>query len=89
MNISKDKINDWIEDNFNNEEILIADGFEDAFLGIAYQFNTPIAIYDKNKCIQILCDDGSSYEEALEYFEFNVQGAWVGKTTPAFLENFN
>jgi hypothetical protein len=24
-------------------------------------------------------------EEAEEYFEFNVQGAWMGETTPAFI----
>jgi len=34
------KIQQAIEDNLDNEEtILLADGFEDAFLGIARQFN--------------------------------------------------
>jgi hypothetical protein len=27
-------------------------------------------------------------EEAEEYFQFNVEGAWVGKNTPIFLECF-
>ena len=26
-----------------------------------------------------------TYEEAVEYFEFNVIGAWVGEQTPMFL----
>jgi hypothetical protein len=26
-----------------------------------------------------------SYEEAEEYFEFNVSGAWMGPNTPLFL----
>jgi hypothetical protein len=27
-----------------------------------------------------------SYEEALEYYHFNVTGAYVGENTPAFLK---
>ena len=30
--------------------------------------------------------DGMSDEEAVEYFEFNVTGAWVGENTPIFFE---
>ena len=26
------------------------------------------------------------YEEAVEYFEFNVAGAWVGEQTPIFVD---
>ena len=28
-----------------------------------------------------------SYEEAIDFFEFNVIGAYVGEHTPAFLES--
>ena len=67
-----------------DEEILLADGFEDAFLGIASQFNRRFAVYDRAKCIEILAKD-MSYDEAEEYFQFNVEGAWVGENTPAFM----
>jgi hypothetical protein len=71
----------------DDEEITLADGFEDAFLGVARQFGKPFAIYDREKCIDILVNrDGMSHEEAEEYFQFNVEGAWVGENTPAFLE---
>ena len=71
----------------DDEEITLADGFEDAFLGIARQFGKPFALYDREKCIDILVNrDGMSHEEAEEYFQFNVEGAWVGESTPAFLE---
>jgi hypothetical protein len=71
----------------DDEEITLADGFEDAFLGVARQFGKPFAIYDREKCIDILVNrDGMSHEEAEEYFQFNVEGAWVGESTPAFLE---
>jgi hypothetical protein len=69
-----------------DENILLADGFEDAFVGIGRQFsNPPYAIYDREKCIEILMDDMSE-EEAEEYFEYNVQGAYVGESTPSFVE---
>ena len=32
--------------------------------------------------------DGMTYEEAFEFFDFNIMGAWVGKKTPMFLESF-
>ena len=37
------QIDEWIMDNYPDSEILIADGLEEAFMGVATQFNTPIA----------------------------------------------
>jgi len=68
-----------------NEEALLADGFEDALIGYVEIFSKLIALYDKEKCIEILMKrDGMNYEGACDYFEFNVQGAFVGDGTPAF-----
>jgi len=67
---------------------LLADGFEAALVGFGYQFNYPIAVYNRDKCIEILMDrDGMSDIDAIEFFDFNVAGAWVGKSTPVFLES--
>jgi hypothetical protein len=44
-----------------------------------------MAVYDRQKCIEILMRDMSE-EDAHEYFEFNVIGAFVGENTPAFIE---
>ena len=30
-------------------------------------------------------EDGMTEEEAVEYFEFNIIGAWMGEETPCFL----
>lgn len=69
-----------------NPEALLADGFEDAFVGICHRFGQdPLATYDYGKCIDILQKQGCSYEEAVEYFEFNVIGAWMGEGTPVFV----
>ena len=68
-----------------NEEALLADGFEDALIGYVERAGMPsIACYDKYRCIDILAKD-MLYEEALEYFYFNVLGAYVGENTPCFL----
>ncbi len=68
-----------------NQELLLADGLESAFVGVAEQFSTRFAVYDRDKVINGYIKDGMSEEEAEEYFQFNVQGAWVGPTTPAFI----
>lgn len=69
-----------------DEEILFADGFEDALLGTVVQFNRgPVALYDWDKCVKILMNrDDMTYEEAVEWMDFNVTGAWLGEQTPAF-----
>ena len=67
---------------------LLADGFEAALVGFGYQFNYPIAVYNRDKCIEILMDrDGMSDIDAIEFFDFNVAGAWAGKSPPVFLES--
>jgi hypothetical protein len=69
-----------------NPDALLADGFEEALVGVCRRFGqNPLAAYDYDKCIEILMRD-MSYEEAVEYFEFNVIGAYVGENTPVFLE---
>jgi hypothetical protein len=82
MKTLKEKIIDILGED---ENFLLADGFDDAFVGIGRQFGRPIAIYDKLKCIDILQED-MSYDEAEEYFRYNVEGAYVGENTPIFLE---
>ena len=82
---TEQEVQDWIIEY--NEEAILADGFEEAFLGVSEVFGRPpLATYDKEKCIDILVErDGMTYEEAVEYFEFNVSGSWVGDSTPIYL----
>tara|TARA_R110001592_G_scaffold72890_9_gene222772 strand:- start:3247 stop:3519 length:273 start_codon:yes stop_codon:yes gene_type:complete len=67
-------------------ELVLADGFEEALLGYVERFGqSPVALYDREKCIQILMQrDQMKQDEAVEFFEFNTLGAWVGNETPAF-----
>jgi len=79
----KEKLDEHIGDDYS---ILLADGLDEAFIGIGWQFNTPIAMYDRDKCIEILESQGMTPDEAQEYFYYNTQGAYVGEQTPIFLE---
>ena len=76
-------------DDDDTNRPLAAVGFEKALLGYAWlkQFGGAcIAVYDRNKCIDILIErDGMDYEEAVEFFDFNVDGAYVGDHTPVFV----
>ena len=85
---SKD-IQVYIEQNHPDymQDILLADGFEDAFMGVVESFGShPKALYNKEACINILIErDGMNEEEALEHFSFNVEQAYVGEYTPAFM----
>lgn len=66
-------------------EALLADGFEDALIGTVQIFSKVVALYDREKCIDILMKrDGMERDDAEEYFDFNVTGGYVGEMTPAF-----
>ena len=83
----KDNLFEWIHQH--DPDILLADGFEDALIGVGQQFNKTLAVYDRQKCIEILMErDGMTDEQAVEYFDYNVTGAWVGENTPIFFETF-
>lgn len=68
-----------------NPEALFADGFDDAILGVARQFNTHLVAYDRAACIKILMNEMSA-EDAEEFFEFNVVGGYHGENTPIFID---
>ena len=70
---------------YDGEELLIADGFNDAVIGIDY--SSKRLIYSIKACVEILCRDMSE-EDAVEYFFFNVAGAYVGERTPIWCEDF-
>jgi len=67
--------------------MLKADGFNEAIIGMCSDIATggERLIYDANKCIDMLIEQGMTDEEAIEYFEFNVGGAYVGETTPVWM----
>ena len=75
---------DWINENF--EEVVVMDGYDDCILGVAEGFGSKeVVVYDREKVFQKLEDNGMTREEAVEWYEFNQLGAYVGENTPMFL----
>lgn len=69
---------------------LYADGFDKAIIGFAEEWiEVPRVIYSKAKMQDILIEEGMSVEEALEYLEFNVWGAYVGEGTPIYANDLS
>lgn len=80
----REQIEEWASDA--GELLLFADGFDQAIIGIGRQFNKTAVVYDEEKVIDILQEqNGMSREEALEYYEFNIVGSFVGDATPIFM----
>lgn len=68
----------------DGEELMFADGYDDAIIGVTYHRGENVVVYDRSKVIAILAKD-MSLEDAEEFFEFNVAGAYVGPQTPLFV----
>lgn len=69
-----------------NPEALTCDGFDDAIIGMAERINLgPVVAYDVEKIIEILMKDGLDYDEAYEYYGYNIVNSWVGEHTPVFI----
>ena len=83
--MTRKELEQWAEDT--GEDLLFADGFDDAIVGRGEQYSrTNAVVYDYNKCVKVLMDrDKLSYEDAIEWMEFNVVTTYVGEKTPIFL----
>ena len=65
----------------------MADGFDDALIGYADRDGFTLAVYAIDLAVDILMHrELMTYEDAKEYFEFNVRGAWVGPQTPIWVD---
>jgi len=71
-------------DYYPDAEFVIADGFDDAIIGVEEE--SMRLIYSVSKCLDILRKD-MSHEEAIEHFYFNVSGAHIGAKTPIWCDD--
>ena len=71
--------------------MLKADGLDEAIIGIGSRCGQEdLIIYDIDKVIWILMQrDGMTDEEAVEFFEFNIQGSWQGEETPIWMRPYD
>jgi len=85
---SKPSIRDIIAEEYSGEPLLFMTEkvYDAAIIGVmngAGKF--PAIAYDYNKVIEINVKMGMTYEEAIEYFDHNQIGAYMGDYTPVFI----
>lgn len=68
------------------EVLFLPSEFDVAIMGLSVKFNEYSVLYDSVKCIEcLMLLDSMTHDEAIEYFEFNIVGSYVGSNTPTFL----
>lgn len=70
--------------------MLKIDGYDEAIVGQACiwanQTRVDVLVYSGEKIVEELMGrDGMSWEEAIEYIEFNIEGAYMGPDTPVVM----
>ena len=64
----------------HGDDILFCDGFDDCLVGVARRYGMEtVAAYDYDKVIATIVDGGCTLEDAVEHFEYNIIGGWVGE----------
>jgi hypothetical protein len=70
------------------DDYLMLAGHNNALLGSTLTHDgSSVLIYDKVVVLENLMKD-MTYEEAVEFFDFNIIGSYVGPNTPIFLNRF-
>lgn len=73
-------------ERFPDTDFLKVDGFDEAIIGV--DSRTMRLVYSKQKILEKLVkEEGMDRLEALEYYEFNIEGAYMGEKTPVFVDS--
>jgi len=67
-------------------DVLFMDGHDNAIIGLATKFTNPSILYSKKIILENLCKD-MEYDDAIEFFSFNIEGAYVGDSTPVIFDD--
>jgi hypothetical protein len=79
------KIERLVEE-YEGENLIKMDGYDECIVGVVRRCASPTVLcYSYKKVIKQLMKEGMTEEDAIEHFEFNQIGAWVGEGTPFFL----
>jgi len=66
-----------------NELAMLVDGHDNALAGWSTDGKAIYRVYD---IVATLMErDGMTYEEAMEFFDFNILGSYVGEYTPIYM----
>ena len=74
-----------ILEDYPDSSFVKADGFDDCIVGVDGREER--LVYDVSKVIEKLAKD-MPYNEAVEYFYFNIECAYVGEQTPIWMDSY-
>ncbi len=62
-------------------------GMDEAIIGLASSYNRrEVYAYSLDKILNILAErDGMDWEEAMEFYDFNIAGAYLGEGMPVVI----
>lgn len=82
------KLDDIVE-MFPELEILKCDGYDDCVIGFDYCFGDNFRLIYSIKMIldKMVKEDGLSDDEAIEHFEYNFRGSYLGEKTPIWCQD--
>ena len=83
---------DALAEHYADELLFLdpAEQFDDCIVGVAERCGMPPSVvYDKDKVVLALMRDGIDHDEAVEFLEFNILGAYVGDQTPLMMDLHN
>lgn len=84
--MTREEIEAFIEGELPDQDVVLADGLDEAFLGLASDDDPPVAVYSIQKSIEVFKSQGMNRAEAWENFQINVQRALGGEDYPLFID---
>lgn len=79
--MNKEELKETIGEH--NPKALFADGHDDAIMGYSSDGRV---IYSVNQIVETLVErDGMTPDESIEYFNFNIECAYLGEYTPIYM----
>lgn len=78
-----ESIRQTLVDLVGDEELLFADGFDSAIIGVDIVTNR--IVYSHGLMMETLVLEGMTQEDAMEHLDFNVLFAYVGERTPIYI----
>lgn len=80
------KLSSLVMDQLSKDAVVL-EGYNDCIVGIGsiYPHTKFVLIYDVGKIINSLVKDGMDFEEAQEFYAFNIAGLFAGPGTPILM----
>lgn len=76
----------WRNHDMAGEQAIVWDGCDEAIVGVGTRCgHDGLFVYDYDLLVELFMAQQMSKEEAMEWVDYNIVGAWVGEGTPIVL----